>query len=138
LTFDQKSYNRAYMREYYRTHPKYRERNNSKALAWWKAHPEKRRAKGRRMRERKFDVKYPDETLCARCGKPISGRQVCLDHDHKTMKFRGWLCQRCNTFVGWLEKRLSLIEGDLLYVGATFLYETSDKNPMEVSTQQCH
>jgi hypothetical protein len=32
--------------------------------------------------------------LCSRVGK------ICLDHNHSTGKFRGWLCDRCNRTLG--------------------------------------
>jgi len=32
--------------------------------------------------------------ICGAIGK------ICLDHDHKTGKFRGWICQRCNFVLG--------------------------------------
>lgn len=46
--------------------------------------------------------------LCQICNKPekvkhrISGNVIALalDHDHKTGKFRGWLCSNCNTTLG--------------------------------------
>lgn len=32
------------------------------------------------------------------------------DHDHKTKKFRGLLCQLCNRQLGWYEKYLNKID----------------------------
>jgi hypothetical protein len=37
---------------------------------------------------------------CDACG---SGVRVVYDHDHKTGKFRGWLCNNCNVALGLLK-----------------------------------
>lgn len=42
--------------------------------------------------------------FCECCGK--IPRKWCLDHDHKTDKFRGWLCDKCNTGIGKLGDNL--------------------------------
>lgn len=34
-------------------------------------------------------------------------RSLCADHCHETGKFRGWLCHRCNTGLGFLNGNLS-------------------------------
>ena len=31
-----------------------------------------------------------------------------VDHDHKTEKVRGLLCQRCNSILGYIENKMSL------------------------------
>jgi len=36
---------------------------------------------------------------CEACGKP--GR-ICFDHCHATGRFRGWLCNGCNTALGYV------------------------------------
>ena len=43
---------------------------------------------------------------CALCGIPEMelNRRLSLDHNHETGEFRGWLCRRCNTLVGLIEK----------------------------------
>jgi Recombination endonuclease VII len=42
----------------------------------------------------------PAPPACECCGKP--GKRLCLDHDHVTLKFRGWLCDACNMGIGRL------------------------------------
>ncbi len=41
---------------------------------------------------------------CVICGVPELelNRKLCMDHDHKTGEFRGWLCQKCNRAIGLL------------------------------------
>ena len=41
----------------------------------------------------------PDNCDC--CGEPLKTK-ACYDHDHKTGKFRGWLCYNCNGGIGKL------------------------------------
>ena len=38
------------------------------------------------------------------CGVPEEDlkRRLCLDHDHTTGAFRGWLCSRCNRALGFV------------------------------------
>lgn len=57
---------------------------------------------------------------CEICGKTIeesnkwkskyAPKQLCIDHDHSTMKFRGMLCSTCNRQLGWYEKYKDYIE----------------------------
>ena len=48
----------------------------------------------------KMQHRYPADSKCEMC-KRIESKLV-LDHDHVTMSFRGWLCQRCNQGFGKL------------------------------------
>ncbi|NBP03241.1 MAG: hypothetical protein EBU90_24715 [Proteobacteria bacterium] len=52
--------------------------------------------------------------LCECCKKtPI---KWCLDHDHETNKFRGWICERCNTGLGKLGDNIEGIVKALNYL----------------------
>lgn len=52
--------------------------------------------KNYKIRKRLRD--HPDKpNICSVCGSP--GR-ICFDHNHKTGKFRGWLCSGCNLALG--------------------------------------
>lgn len=38
---------------------------------------------------------------CEICGTPSNGKQLCVDHDHRSHELRGYLCGKCNRwFIG--------------------------------------
>ena len=39
----------------------------------------------------------PKPISCELCG---SFKKLVMDHDHKNVKFRGWICQQCNKGLG--------------------------------------
>lgn len=57
-------------------------------------------SKGNKIRQ-KLHKKAPSKPeSCECCGSSES--PLCLDHDRHTKKFRGWLCNSCNTSIGRL------------------------------------
>ena len=50
---------------------------------------------------------------CEVCG---SKNKLCYDHDHKTMKFRGVLCNKCNRSIGILGDTVESIQKVLFYL----------------------
>tara|TARA_B100000212_G_scaffold299964_1_gene244886 strand:- start:162 stop:584 length:423 start_codon:yes stop_codon:yes gene_type:complete len=52
-------------------------------------------------------IKPPEGTLCECCNVPMiygqkSMNSMCFDHDPVKEKFRGWICKKCNTVIGFL------------------------------------
>ena len=85
--------------------------NRGRQLAQRRAYREANPEKVRESR-RKYDRIYrgmptptrPEPAGCEACHKPPSGRykSLCLEHNHTTGAFRGWLCHRCNSALGLL------------------------------------
>ena len=51
---------------------------------------------------------------CNCCGKKTESPH--LDHDHKTNKFRGWLCRVCNTGLGSFDDNIEGLEMAIKYL----------------------
>lgn len=100
---------------------------NKKQLEWREDNPERYNRIARRSEARRRGIICEDielwystqlEKQGGRCAMPDCrlpaednrhGR-LFIDHDHKTGKLRGLLCNRCNSFVGHYEKRQAVIE----------------------------
>lgn len=55
---------------------------------------------------------------CEICRTPLSmlKRKLYYDHDHKTNKFRGWLCSACNLLLGCAKDDIQVLEQAILYL----------------------
>ncbi len=53
----------------------------------------------------------PDQ--CEVCG---SGERICFDHDHKTGKFRGWICNGCNAALGHARDNTEVLQKLIEYL----------------------
>lgn len=97
---------------------------------WKQRNPEKVKATKRRALnkelKKKFGIDYDAEALrvggrceaCLQLPIPNSNRKVGLvvDHDHATGKYRGLLCDNCNTALGKLKDDPARIKSLLAYV----------------------
>ena len=52
-------------------------------------------------------------SICESCGSPIN---LCYDHDHTTMEFRGVLCNKCNIGIGLLGDNINGVRNALDYL----------------------
>jgi hypothetical protein len=54
---------------------------------------------------------------CECCGNlPSTKKGMCLDHDHSTGAFRGWLCNRCNLGIGLLGDTQQGLKNAIMYL----------------------
>jgi len=67
-----------------------------------------------RIRRNLHKIAPQKPKLCECCKKvPL---KWCLDHDHTTDKFRGWICEKCNTGLGKLGDNIEGIVNALNYL----------------------
>ena len=66
-----------------------------------------------RRRERK-KYEHLDTGYCHCCGR--KGDSLHFDHDHKTQKYRGFLCHFCNTGIGKLGDDIDGLKKALRYL----------------------
>jgi hypothetical protein len=53
---------------------------------------------------------------CAICGNPEEGRQLAIDHDHRTGEVRELLCFRCNNGLGCFQDNPGLLSAAIDYL----------------------
>lgn len=106
------------------------EREKEKKIEYYKQNKEAQRE---RDLQSKYKISIEDynnmfvaqEGKCACCG--ISEAELkskydsfharfCVDHDHQTNKVRQLLCHKCNTLIGYLEKRKEILGKALDYI----------------------
>jgi hypothetical protein len=54
--------------------------------------------------------------LCGRMGGGFNNDPTVFDHDHKTGKFRGWLCHWCNRALGMVKDDVVLLRKMVAYL----------------------
>jgi hypothetical protein len=58
------------------------------------------------------EIKLAFMGKCAICGieESVCKQKLCMDHNHTTGKFRGWLCHKCNSGIGSFDDNPHLLE----------------------------
>ena len=89
-------------------------------------HPETatRERKKKYSRERQqqiIEAGRPVPSVCEVCGKPPTGgapnrKTLHFDHDHKTGKFRGWICFNCNAALGHVKDEMEVLRALIGYL----------------------
>lgn len=114
-------------RRYRERHPDriqaYRDRTKEQRSAAYYANRDARieqvTIRSRRLRGQLEAPTHPRPDKCENPGCPgiPQKRRLAEDHDHKTGKFRGWLCGSCNTAIGKLGDSLEGILATAKYFG---------------------
>ena len=117
--------------EYKKYQSEYRQANRNKAKAYTKAWQKTDHGKNKMLLNRYgITLEQYNQMLekqlhaCAICKEPESQiswgktKRLAVDHDHKTGKVRGLLCQRCNTTLGRYEDDLYVWENFIAYLSS--------------------
>lgn len=108
----------AYARKRRAEHPEI----NKRTTLWRQANPERaklsrERQDAKRVRDQEVIAGRPRPDICDICAKPQP--RIVFDHSHQHGHFRGWLCDRCNTILGWAEDDAQLLLAMVAYLRRT-------------------
>lgn len=103
---------------------KYPERVNAKNKKWADSNKEKIQAKRRRQRygllQSEFELMMKSQNnKCALCHQEfgtVKSQSPSVDHNHKTMKIRGILCDRCNRLLGVVDDNIEIFKLAIEYL----------------------
>ena len=90
---------------------KYKENNSNPKSRDWKTDHQVKKRYGVDLKT--YNERMSAQTSCEICG---SKKELCYDHCHKTMEFRGVLCRGCNRSLGQLGDSLESILKVLQYL----------------------
>ena len=68
----------------------------------------------------KIELFNKQKEKCAICNLQLSINKCCIDHNHKTGKVRGILCDNCNKGLGHLKDNIDNFTNALIYLKAEF------------------
>lgn len=72
--------------------------------------------------------------VCATCGKTNeNGHALSVDHDHKTGKVRGLLCQRCNYALGYIDDSVEIAKKMIEYLENAETYKIPEMKPRQLA-----
>ena len=101
-----------------------RDHARKKSREWYAANKERAKAAQAEYRAKyperiaEYSRKYlyghiprPAPECCEACGIPFASTKKgsCVDHNHQTGEFRGWLCNGCNLALGHLKDSIGRV-----------------------------
>jgi len=125
---------RKYQREYQK---KWYQKNKKRLRKAFKANYEKNKEaykiRNKKTYFRRYGITYDGAIevwekqgkKCLICKKALeilgnnNKHGFCIDHDHKTGKFRGILCHNCNSAIGMLQENIELVRATVKYLELT-------------------
>jgi Recombination endonuclease VII len=93
------------------------EEHKAQNLKWILANPDKHRVYQRTKQREYRKLPAPTRPCPDVCELPgCTQKATCLDHDHETKKFRGWLCNKHNRSLGLFGDSIKGLENALEYL----------------------
>jgi len=120
MPYKTKEEQRAHTKKYYEEH---KESCYASLKKWRKKNRHKVKEQNKKSKlkmkygltiEQRQQIYLNQNGCCACCGKAIPYEEINTDHNHKTGKVRGLICQRCNIGMGFLDN-LDFMEKALQY-----------------------
>jgi len=121
-----KKYNKGHPFEINKSNRKWRKKNQNKIKEynkkWANTHKDYLKEKRKKDHKRDYIKKLNLKIEKAGRNKPENceicnrGGRICFDHNHKTGKFRGWICYRCNLALGLLDDNKTLLLNMINYL----------------------
>lgn len=75
-----------------------------------------RKQVGLLQREEMIGRKRPEQCeICGAFGNEFV-KGLCLDHNHETGEYRGWICTRCNCILGHAKEKIEILELVIKYI----------------------
>lgn len=99
-----KEYNRIYRKKVY-------ELNKEKIAEYYKKNKERLKKYSREHRK----LVQPIIGICPICQIET---KLCNDHDHKTLEFRGYICNSCNLGLGHFKDNIESLKKAIVYLEA--------------------
>ncbi len=105
-------------REEYSANPeKWRKRNARYRVNWMNKRDIPRTCRRYKLTEEEFLSKLNAQNdTCAICGTVGDKLGLCVDHNHKTGKIRGFLCRMCNVGLGNLQDSVEVLKSAVRYL----------------------
>lgn len=99
-----------------------KENENKRSKSWREKNPEKVQENNLK----KFGISLEEykqlcskqDNKCAICkiDRSLLNRNLCVDHDHVTLKVRGLLCDTCNRSIGLLKDDIEVLKSAIIYL----------------------
>lgn len=89
--------------------------NNEDGYEWNRRNRHRRNTYTRQYQQMPEPTR-PCPAVCECCGLKPTKRELSLDHDHKTGRFRGWLCSNCNMGLGLFRDNPTALESAIRYL----------------------
>lgn len=103
-----------YVRE--KWYPDNKEKQIKSSYEWKKNNKIKFSINKYKLSDKAEDIENHLLKLNGKCEICDEESNLCLDHCHRSLKFRGFLCSKCNSAIGFLKEDVSILKRAINYL----------------------